>query len=136
MQRNIKTMMTNARATDRARTTTVPRWDEPSLPKEVQPVGKDETSNSSKDEGGGALVTPGSLRSLFAVGRHGAFGEKGGRNSANIERGSDVKGFTHGTVSRAVERPLRFMPETIISQNVLVWQITPVILAPKRRIWL
>lgn len=71
MQRNIKTMMINARATDRARTTTVPRWDEASIPKEVQPVGKDDMSKSSKDEGGGSLLPTGSLRSLFAVGRHG-----------------------------------------------------------------
>jgi hypothetical protein len=100
MQRNIKTMMTNARATDRARTTMVPRWDAPSTPKEVQPVGKDEKSKSSTDEGEGVLLS-GSLMSLFAVGRHGAFGEKGGRISANT--GRDVKGFTHGTVSRAVQ---------------------------------
>jgi len=72
-------MMTNARATDRARTTAVPRWDEVSNPREVQPVGKDEVSNSSKDEGEGAFpsLPPGSLRSLFVVGLHGAFGGKG-----------------------------------------------------------
>lgn len=75
--------MTKARATDRARMTMVPWWDEPPIPKEVQPVGKVETSNSSKDE----LPPPGSLRSLFAVGIHGAFGEKGGRISVHIERG-------------------------------------------------
>jgi hypothetical protein len=85
-QRNIKKMMVNARATERARTTMVPRCDEPSTPKEVQPVGKDETSKSSKDEVGGAFLPFGSLRSLFAVGKHGAFGEKGGSISANIGR--------------------------------------------------
>ena len=69
-------MMTSARATDKARTTTVPRWDEPSIPKALQPVGKDEKSKSSKDEGVGTLLPPGSLRSLFAVGRHGGFGEQ------------------------------------------------------------
>ena len=73
-------MMNNARATDRARTTTVPRWDEPSIPKGVQPVGKDERSKSSKvSEGGGGWLPSGLLRSLFAVGKHGAFGGKGGR---------------------------------------------------------
>jgi hypothetical protein len=75
MQRNIKTMMINARATERARTTTVPRCDEPSTPKEVQPVGRDEKSKSSKDEVEGAFLPSGSLRSLFAVGKHGAFAE-------------------------------------------------------------
>jgi hypothetical protein len=80
-------MMINARATDRARTTMVPRWDEAAIPKEVQPVGKDEKSKSSKDEGEEAWLPCVSLRSLFAVGRHGIFGEKGGRISANIEMG-------------------------------------------------
>jgi hypothetical protein len=95
------TMMINARATDRARMTTVPRWDGPVVPKGVQPVGKDDTSKSSKDEGGTSFLPSGSLRSLFAVGRHGAFGEKGGRDSANIEKGEFT--FTHGTVRRAVK---------------------------------
>ena len=70
-------MMKNARATDRARMTKVARWDGPTIPKEVQPVGKDETSKSSKDEGGGELSPLESLRSLFAVGKHGAFGREG-----------------------------------------------------------
>lgn len=70
--------MINARATDRAITTTVPRWDVASTPKDVQPVGKVETSKSSKDgvEVGDEFLPSGSLRSLFAVGRHGAFGEE------------------------------------------------------------
>ena len=108
MQTNIRTMIINARATDRARTTTVPRWDEPLTAKEVHPVGKDERSKSSSKamgEGGGEFVLSVLLRSLFAVGRHGAFGEKRGEISADMEKGVGDKGFTftHGTVNRAVK---------------------------------
>jgi len=90
------TMMINARTMDRARTMTVPRWDEPTISKEVQPVGKVEKSKSSKD-GGGAGPPPGSPMSLFIVlsvtvdgGEHGTFGGKGGR-SADMERGGQTE---------------------------------------------
>ncbi len=84
--------MVNARATEMPRATTVPRWDEASIPKEVQPVGRDEKSKSSENEGGRGTVLPGSLMSPFALsvaaggGVHGTLGEKGGL-SVDKERG-------------------------------------------------
>ena len=68
----MRMMMINARATDKARTTTIPRWETSSMEMEVQPVGKDETSKSS----GGP---PESVVLSGGVVEHGALGEKGGK---------------------------------------------------------
>jgi hypothetical protein len=85
MQTNIMMTMVNARATEMLRATMVLWWDGALTPKEVQPVGRDEMSKSSENEGGGRAVPPGSLMSPFALsvavavdgGVHGILGEKG-----------------------------------------------------------
>jgi hypothetical protein len=65
--------MTNARATDKARTTTMPRRETSSTEMEVQPVGKDDRSKSSEDGGGGPPAS--SVLLSGCVDEHGSLGE-------------------------------------------------------------
>ena len=94
MRANIKMMITNARPTDKTRTTIVPRRDEESMVIAVQPVGKDDVSKSSN----GGEEGPRSSSSLFlpvGEGKHGPLRKKGGKFSAGMERGGDAKGLVY-----------------------------------------
>ncbi len=118
-QRSIMTRMTTARATDRQRTMMIPCRESSSL--SCQPVGNDETSKSSKDgkdEVAGGLALSSSVE------------EERGQSPYKTEFSyvcSEVEAneVTHRTLRRAIKRPLSFIPVTVISQDVLVWQIDP-----------
>jgi hypothetical protein len=87
MRANIRMMITNARPTDRTSTTIVPRRDEASMVTEVQPVGRDDVSKSSKYEGEEGPRSSSSFFLPVGEGKHGPLRKKGGKFSADMEWG-------------------------------------------------
>ena len=113
----IMARMKTARATDRDSMMMIPCREE--LSGIFQPVGNDERSKLSIDDGssGKASSCP------AAVGQgHCFFLKKKGSVGVDAR---PREGITHGTLSRAIQRPFSFMPVTVISQDVLVWHIKP-----------
>jgi hypothetical protein len=108
----MRMIMTNARATDKARTTTIPRWEVSSTEMEVQPVGKDERSKSSRGGGGGPPESSVALSGGVDEGEHGSLREKGRKNQISADLPS-----TKGVYSRCNKQSHKVTKEFYASNH-------------------